>query len=644
MKIPRRLLYLPVVRLPGRRGGCSRLPHRESFDGRHARLDGRGGLGGRCAPGLIARRAWPIALVLLPLGAYLVARVQLPLPSTVHGLGSKLAGFYLDQLRSGAHAYAANKFPLELDGAPDLKLFLSTCTYGATGLAALVALSFRKATPAIVVVLALLGFGLTVDNTTRVIWLPFAFVVAAGCTLMLSRSLLRRRWKLIDALTGGATVVIATLLAFSVLGTTSVSASKPWGDWRSWGAAGAGIAHISFDWMASFPTLLDPHTNVPVMKVTSAEASYWRANALGSFTGTRWTSGSSFGQPLRARFCLRGLQLHRPHRRAHARRQDSHRGVRRRRARHQIPLHRGHAHPPAHEHTGVCLHQRGRSAEAGASARAQVPLHGHLDHPADQGRGPCRLGRRLHDGDDALQGPAFPDGGRDDRTATRRRVGGTRDLHAADREWLGLYELNRSIVGTASDPYEIALRIERFLRSHYTYSRKPPRNGCKSQYAAFLFETKTGHCAYFAGAMAVLLRFNDIPARVALGFTCGRRQADGTFLVSTNDTHAWVEAYFPQAGWVPFEPTPGNALPMPEASSTTPRFVDPYASATTSPTSPPTRTPPTQADQTRPEDPVRAPSGAQRHPAASAGWSGSCCRLRRCCSGRPAGPPSGDEA
>ncbi len=62
--------------------------------------------------------------------------------------------------------------------------------------------------------------------------------------------------------------------------------------------------------------------------------------------------------------------------------------------------------------------------------------------------------------------------------------------------------------------------------------------------------------------MATLLRFNGIPARVAVGFTTGEKVAEGTYVVTRNDAHAWVEAYFPDVGWVPFDPTPGHALPV----------------------------------------------------------------------------------
>ena len=129
---------------------------------------------------------------------------------------------------------------------------------------------------------------------------------------------------------------------------------------------------------------------------------------------------------------------------------------------------------------------------------------------------------------------------------------------SADREWRGLYQLNRQIMGTATDPYQITLRIEQYLRLHYLYSLSPPQTAYVSPYAAFLFDTKIGYCQHFAGAMAALERFNGIPARVALGFTVGDLVGHDTFRVTRTDAHAWVEVYFPHVGWVAFEPTPGR--------------------------------------------------------------------------------------
>jgi transglutaminase-like putative cysteine protease len=71
----------------------------------------------------------------------------------------------------------------------------------------------------------------------------------------------------------------------------------------------------------------------------------------------------------------------------------------------------------------------------------------------------------------------------------------------------------------------------------------------------FLFTGHRGYCEQFASSMAIMLRTLGVPARVAIGFTPGTVTGDSR-LITTEDAHAWVEAWFPGAGWLPFEPTP----------------------------------------------------------------------------------------
>ncbi|MCR8850831.1 DUF3488 and transglutaminase-like domain-containing protein [Rossellomorea sp. SC111] len=78
----------------------------------------------------------------------------------------------------------------------------------------------------------------------------------------------------------------------------------------------------------------------------------------------------------------------------------------------------------------------------------------------------------------------------------------------------------------------------------------------------FLFETQRGYCDNFSTSMVVLVRSLGIPARWAKGYTEGEysRQVDSTnklYEVSNNNAHSWVEVFFPEVGWVPFEPTVG---------------------------------------------------------------------------------------
>ncbi len=58
--------------------------------------------------------------------------------------------------------------------------------------------------------------------------------------------------------------------------------------------------------------------------------------------------------------------------------------------------------------------------------------------------------------------------------------------------------------------------------------------------------------------MAALARLVGIPSRIAVGYTAGLHQANGTWKVTQADAHAWPQLYFSGAGWIRLEPTPGG--------------------------------------------------------------------------------------
>jgi transglutaminase-like putative cysteine protease len=109
----------------------------------------------------------------------------------------------------------------------------------------------------------------------------------------------------------------------------------------------------------------------------------------------------------------------------------------------------------------------------------------------------------------------------------------------------------------ATSGYEQARAIESHLRDNYAYSLDLKAGG-PDPLADFLFRVRTGHCEYFATAMAVMLRTRGIASRVVNGFLPGEyNEAAGAFTVRQSDAHSWVEAYFPQTNsWVTFDPTP----------------------------------------------------------------------------------------
>ncbi len=76
----------------------------------------------------------------------------------------------------------------------------------------------------------------------------------------------------------------------------------------------------------------------------------------------------------------------------------------------------------------------------------------------------------------------------------------------------------------------------------------------------FLFESRFGNCEYFASAMAVMLRVNDIPSRLVGGYRGGYYNEIGSYyLVPQKNAHIWVEAHIAGQGWVRFDPTPASA-------------------------------------------------------------------------------------
>lgn len=114
---------------------------------------------------------------------------------------------------------------------------------------------------------------------------------------------------------------------------------------------------------------------------------------------------------------------------------------------------------------------------------------------------------------------------------------------------------------TASEPtpYDRVRAIERYLRAFpYTLDVPyPPLDHDLVDY--FLFDLQKGYCDYYASAMVVLARAAGVPARLAMGYASGAYDLNAKrFLVSEADAHSWVEVYFPEAGWVPFEPTAGR--------------------------------------------------------------------------------------
>ena len=120
------------------------------------------------------------------------------------------------------------------------------------------------------------------------------------------------------------------------------------------------------------------------------------------------------------------------------------------------------------------------------------------------------------------------------------------------------WRLAQQLRAGADTPYAYLLAVNEYLKKGFTYDERPPRLAPgRAPLDAFLFDTKTGYCQHFSGAMALLLRMGGIPARVATGFSPGGfSKRNKEWVVRDTDAHSWVEAWFHAYGWVTFDPTP----------------------------------------------------------------------------------------
>lgn len=189
--------------------------------------------------------------------------------------------------------------------------------------------------------------------------------------------------------------------------------------------------------------------------------------------------------------------------------------------------------------------------------------------------------------------------------------------------------LATDLTAGAASPYHAALALQDHLRT-FTYDLTVPAGHSDDVLEQFLFTTKRGYCEQFAGAFAAMARSIGLPARVAVGFTQGERDAtDPTlFHVRGEHAHAWPEVYLSGAGWVSFEPTPGRGQPFAEAYTGVPvaqaTSGDPATATTAAPTTVATSSgsiPDASANPRTPEDNLSTGSGATPRSSKSAGFA-----------------------
>jgi transglutaminase-like putative cysteine protease len=429
-----------------------------------------------------------------------------------------------------------------------------------------------------VVLLAILGFCLALGLAVRARRpLPAVLVLLAGAgwpaTLLSSESisygaviLTAALWILAGlrverptlALAAGALVVAAA----AGVSTTAAVAKEGVIDWQRWDPYGAPDApvSVSYVWDANYGGIDFPSEKTTVLRITGTERKlYWRATTLNRFTDDHWIEAL----PVRVSELASGELPDDPLLPEEARQEEAlvtqDVQVVGLRDEHLIAA----STPVAVEGDSLGLVTKYADGVVGLNRSLERDERYSVSSYAPRAE-PAVLAELEPDYPDELDTylglerttlPVFGASGRARRVAAMFDDERQRQLWPYER----LAQQAERVTRGARTPYGAVVALEAWFRSTggFTYDEQPPPAAGAPPLAYFVGESKRGYCQHFAGAMSLMLRFLGIPARVATGFTSGDYR-DGVWNVTDHDAHAWVEVWFPEHGWLSFDPTPGR--------------------------------------------------------------------------------------
>ncbi len=117
-------------------------------------------------------------------------------------------------------------------------------------------------------------------------------------------------------------------------------------------------------------------------------------------------------------------------------------------------------------------------------------------------------------------------------------------------------QLSTRVAPGATDAQKVQQLLS-YLNQNYEYTLEPDTPDGVDPIRAFLFQTRKGHCEFFATAMVLMLRSQGVPSRMVNGFyTTDWNPAAGVFVVKQSDAHSWAEVWLDGIGWVTVDPTP----------------------------------------------------------------------------------------
>ncbi|MDL2293159.1 transglutaminase domain-containing protein [Ruminococcaceae bacterium OttesenSCG-928-D13] len=135
--------------------------------------------------------------------------------------------------------------------------------------------------------------------------------------------------------------------------------------------------------------------------------------------------------------------------------------------------------------------------------------------------------------------------------------------------WFGLHPAE-----SEADWNQLAYLTGQLLRGFGRYTLSPGRMPAGSDFVTFfLQESQAGYCVHYASAGVAILRALGVPSRYVEGYVIGTKDVEEgePFAVPKKNSHAWVEVWQSNLGWVPLEVTPGgpnSAHPEPTIPAT----------------------------------------------------------------------------
>ena len=498
------------------------------------------------APAL-APKLW-LRLALVVPAALIAAWVALDTPAIDERPG--FFGPVLDRFANGAGAYFDVTLPFSavehqrMHGVLLLAIF-GFCLVLAQSIAA------RRPLPALLAVIAGAGWPAALYASRSIAY--GAIILAAALWVLAGLRAARPA----PALVAGAAVVLIAAGA----STSAAVAKEGVLAWERWSPSGSGQpVSVSYVWEGTYGGIEFAKKRTKVLRITGPKRGlYWRATTLDQFDSDRWLENPtplSTG-PARGRLPNDPLLPTRSLNRRTWVRQDVEvlalRDTHIVAAGQPVALNAPSLGGVFHLSGGLARVYNGLKRGQTYTAYSYAPRPGPAELAPLGATYPPALDRFLDIGRTRVDPFGTP--GRD------RLVDG---LFADDRylalwPYEEMWQQARRLRADARTPYGAVVAIETWLRSTggFSYDQSPPAADGLPPLAHFVAEGKRGYCQHFAGAMALMLRMLGIPARVAAGFTSGTYE-DGGWTVTDHNAHAWVEVWFPDYGWLPFDPTPGR--------------------------------------------------------------------------------------